>query len=64
MKDEKDALMAMGELKALNKVIDALDSVISSIRSGPSRDFSVMYQVSTPLYEVLHKEKLKAFERI
>ena len=56
--------MAMGEIKALNKVVDALDSVISSIRSGPSRDFSVMYQVSTPLYDLIHKEKLKAFERI
>ena len=64
MKIEKDSRHAWGEIRALDKVQDALDAVVASIRSGPTRDFSVMYEVTKPMYDLIHEEKMKAYKRI
>jgi len=64
MKSEKDTCMAWGEIRALDKVRDGLDAVVASVRSGPTRDFSVMYEVTKPIYDLVHEEKLKAYKRI
>ncbi len=63
MKIEKDSRYAWAEIRALDKVENALDAVVASIRSGPTRDFSVMYEVTKPIYDLLHEEKMKAHER-